>query len=401
MLGEHVRTILRSGARSFARLPAANDLFRSEFVRQIRKRFYRISPDNLAAIATALDDSGVRWWVTGGWGVDLLLGRQTRPHNDADIWIDAADDGEARAVATLAQLGYEVAVARAPSGRDFPVRSVLRHRSGRIVDLIMATTGGIVGYPSLEPSDLAVGAIETQGTTRSIPCASAASQVRAHTGYKPQERDHHDMALLCKHTGIELPPAYTRPRISFNRSPVAKAKWLVGEIRSRWRGSTSLLFLVSEAQDLFDAVGGATPGGIPAHITVLYPFIPPTKTTRQTREELAQLAAETDCFSATITTLARYEITTYLDLEPEAPIHALTHRIFKHWPSYPPYGDIDLYIQPHMALAQGVIPSDVEASALPHLPVEAEITHLTVMVRRWSGRWKVDSQLPLRPVTPK
>ncbi len=401
MLGEHIRTILRSGARSFARLPLAKDFFQSEFVRQLRKRFYRITPDALASIATALDDSGVRWWVTGGWGVDLLLGRQTRPHNDVDIWIDAADDGEERAAIALAQLGYEVAVARAPSGRDFPVRSVLRHRSGRIVDLIMVTTGGLDDYPPLDPSDLANGELHVDGTTRSIPCASAPSQVRAHTGYKPQERDHHDMRLLCEHTGITLPPAYTWPRSTPERSPLAMAKRLVGESRSRWRGSTSLLFLVPEAQDLFDAVGGATPGGIPAHITVLYPFVPPISITSQTREELAQLAATTDRFAVTITSLAQYEITTYLNLEPEEPVRAITHRIFAQWPDYPPYGDMALYIQPHMALAQGVIPSDIEATALPHLPVSAEITHLTVMVRRWSGRWRVDSQFPFRRTVPE
>lgn len=400
-MGEHIRSVVRRAVRSFARLPFANELFRSEFVRQIRKRFYRISPDNLAAIATALDTSGVRWWVTGGWGVDLLLGRQTRPHNDVDIWIDAADDGETRAATALAELGYEVAVERALSGRDFPVRSVLRHRSGRIVDLIMVTTNGIDGYPSLDLSDLANGELPVDGTTRSVPCASAASQVRAHTGYKPQERDHHDMTLLCEHAGIELPPAYTWPRNTPDRSPFFIMKRLVSESKSRWRGSTSLLLLVPEAQELFDAVGGATPGGIPAHITVLYPFIPPIRITSQTRDELAQLAAATDRFAVTITSLAQYEITTYLNLEPEEPVRALTHRIFEKWPDYPPYGDMDLYIQPHMALAQGVIPSDVETTALPHLPVNAEITQLTVMVRRWSGRWKVDSQFPFRSAGPE
>lgn len=379
----------------------ANDLFRSEFVRQLRKRFYRISPDELAAIASALDESGIRWWVTGGWGVDLLLGRQTRPHNDVDIWIDAADDGEARAVSALAKRSYHVAVERARSGRDFPIRSVLRHRSGRIIDLIMITTDGIDGYPVLEQSDLAIGAVVTNKSTLSIPCASAATQVRAHSGYKPQGRDHHDMKLLSEHTGVQLPPAYSWPRSKPDRAPLAIARRLVGEIRSRRRGATSLLFLVPEAQDLFDAVGGATPGGIPAHITVLYPFIPPIRATQQTRDELAQLAAETDRFSVTITSLAQYEITTYLDLEPEAPIQALTHHIFDHWPNYPPYGDIDLYIQPHMALAQGVIPSDVEATALPYLPVNAEITHLTMMVRRWSGRWMIDSEFPLRTAAPE
>lgn len=33
----------------------------------------------------------VRLWVDGGWGVDALLGRQTRPHKDFDA-IAALDD---------------------------------------------------------------------------------------------------------------------------------------------------------------------------------------------------------------------------------------------------------------------------------------------------------------------
>ncbi len=395
-----MRTFLRSGARSIARLPVAQDLFRTKFVAQLRDRFYRTSAENLMVMAAALDASNVRWWATGGWGVDLLLGRQTRSHCDLDFWIDVADNGEARAVAALAELGYEVAVERAQSGRSFPMRSVLRDRSGRIIDLIMVTTSGIDGFPSVEPADLATGLLVTREKTLRLPCASAECQVRAHVGYKPQERDHHDMTLLCERSGIELPPAYTWPRSTPDPGPLAVAKRLVGEIRSRWRGSTALLFLVPEAQDLFDAVGGATPGGIPAHITVLYPFVPPIKATSQTRDALTQLAAETDCFSVTITSLAQWEITTYLDLEPEAPVRSLTYRIFDRWPNYPPYGDVDLYIQPHMALAQGVIPSDVEATALPYLPVEAEITHLTMMVRRWSGRWKIDSQFPLRSTHP-
>src|SRR5437879_1467332 len=39
----------------------------------------------------ALLHEGVQVWVDGGWGVDALLGRQTRPHKDFDA-IVAFDD---------------------------------------------------------------------------------------------------------------------------------------------------------------------------------------------------------------------------------------------------------------------------------------------------------------------
>src|SRR3954462_9576165 len=47
-----------------------------------------------------------RAWVAGGWGVDALVGEQTREHRDLDLAIDA--DGEADALATLAGLGYVI-----------------------------------------------------------------------------------------------------------------------------------------------------------------------------------------------------------------------------------------------------------------------------------------------------
>ena len=34
---------------------------------------------------------GVELWIDGGWGVDALLGEQTRPHEDLDIAIQQKD----------------------------------------------------------------------------------------------------------------------------------------------------------------------------------------------------------------------------------------------------------------------------------------------------------------------
>ena len=38
-----------------------------------------------------LDAVGVEWCVDGGWGVDALVGRQTRPHKDLDLRVSASD----------------------------------------------------------------------------------------------------------------------------------------------------------------------------------------------------------------------------------------------------------------------------------------------------------------------
>jgi len=50
--------------------------------------------------------AGCRIWVAGGWGVDALVGHQTRPHRDMDLAVDA--DHEAAAIATLERRGYHI-----------------------------------------------------------------------------------------------------------------------------------------------------------------------------------------------------------------------------------------------------------------------------------------------------
>ena len=57
-------------------------------------------------ILAELLKAGCRVWVAGGWGVDALIGRQTRPHRDLDLAVDAND--ETPAVWMLERRGYQV-----------------------------------------------------------------------------------------------------------------------------------------------------------------------------------------------------------------------------------------------------------------------------------------------------
>src|SRR6185295_19658994 len=55
-------------------------------------------------VLDALDAAGVGWGITGGWGIDALLRRETRSHADLDLGIasEAVDD----AIDALEPLGY-------------------------------------------------------------------------------------------------------------------------------------------------------------------------------------------------------------------------------------------------------------------------------------------------------
>lgn len=62
-------------------------------------------------LLSCLERSGITVWVDGGWGVDALLGEQTRDHDDLDL-IARLDD-VARLQGALAEHGY-TAVQGAP-----------------------------------------------------------------------------------------------------------------------------------------------------------------------------------------------------------------------------------------------------------------------------------------------
>jgi len=65
------------------------------------------------AVLDAISATGCRFWVQGGWGVDALVGHQTRPHRDVDVDIDAAY--EDTVLSALAGLGYTVETDWRPS----------------------------------------------------------------------------------------------------------------------------------------------------------------------------------------------------------------------------------------------------------------------------------------------
>jgi len=52
-----------------------------------------MSPDEAAVV---FGDLAAPWWVAGGWAIDLLVGRQTRVHDDLDILILRRDQDQVR-----------------------------------------------------------------------------------------------------------------------------------------------------------------------------------------------------------------------------------------------------------------------------------------------------------------
>ncbi len=145
---------------------------------------------------------GIEIIIDGGWGVDALVGRQTRPHNDLDIALEHRHVQQVRAL--LEAQGY-VDVPRDDT-RD--CNFVLGDEAGHLVDFHSFTfdeSGNII-FGVAYPFD----SLQGHGSIDGFPvrCITPEWMVKFHSGYKLDEGDYHDVKVLCQHFGYEIPAEY-------------------------------------------------------------------------------------------------------------------------------------------------------------------------------------------------
>jgi lincosamide nucleotidyltransferase A/C/D/E len=165
-------------------------------------------------IVTLLHRRGIRFWVDGGWGVDALLGEQTRPRADLDLAVELADrELYERAVADA---GFEFLYSD-PAGDDADgthLNWVVRDGRGRDIDVHLVDTSTTTITPNGDPVyggiPYPVGSLAATGVIagREVPCGTAEFQVASHTGYEIAETDIHDVAALHRRFGVRLPWEY-------------------------------------------------------------------------------------------------------------------------------------------------------------------------------------------------
>src|SRR5258708_23744163 len=165
----------------------------------------------LIELLTLIYAAGIKTWLDGGWGVDSLLGQQSRIHKDVDIVI-ALGNAE-RLTKLLAEYGYRVQagsrmhnfVLADGTGREIDVHAVEFDADGNGVYRL--ENGADWVYPAQGFTGRGkLGGME-------ISCLSPEVAVAAHAdGYPPQEKDFADMELLEQHFGVVLPPQLERKR---------------------------------------------------------------------------------------------------------------------------------------------------------------------------------------------
>jgi 2'-5' RNA ligase len=169
---------------------------------------------------------------------------------------------------------------------------------------------------------------------------------------------------------------------------------------------STLAILVPEAEGLVksfrDRYDPSTKAGMPAHITLLYPFKPPDEIDGLVLDTLRRCLFRFPPFRFSLRTINRfYSETLYLVPEPEHPFRELTLGIWGCYPETPPYRGRYSTIIPHLTVADhlgeqrlGGVACEFEEASQGCLPIHGHAAEVTLMDSR-SGRWEINTAFRL------
>lgn len=175
-----------------------------------------VSPEDVIGLYRLLAAQGLQVWILGGWGVDALLGRQTRPHKDLDLLMLL--DDIARTCALLTATGYELKEVWSENRWSLDVRGlqtltafVLMDAGGHELDIhalrLDKQGNGIPAWEVEEGFTFTRQDLSGKGAVAGIEvrCITAEKQMLCHTGYDLPDKQLPDLQQLHERFGANYP----------------------------------------------------------------------------------------------------------------------------------------------------------------------------------------------------
>lgn len=138
---------------------------------------------------------------------------------------------------------------------------------------------------------------------------------------------------------------------------------------------------------------------VPAHVTVLYPFMPPAQIDAEVIGRLRDIARAVPRFDYRLARTQRFPVALYLAPDPDVSYTALTDAVVRAFPEYPPFEGKFAEVVPHVTVAHGDEPllCEIEIElriALPAAGIPARC-HEVVLIENSTGRWEPMHVFPL------
>jgi hypothetical protein len=147
--------------------------------------------------------------------------------------------------------------------------------------------------------------------------------------------------------------------------------------------------LVGEHRRRFDPRAAV---GVPAHVTVLYPFLPPDQLDEGVLDRIRDLVAQVPEFPFALTRTAWFgDEVLWLAPEPDDGFARLTGLLSAEFPDYPPYGGEFEVITFHLTVGdRAPVPQlrAAERALAAGLPVRCNARVVTLLAEQESGSWR-------------
>jgi 2'-5' RNA ligase len=171
---------------------------------------------------------------------------------------------------------------------------------------------------------------------------------------------------------------------------------------SNERGETALLIPVPEAEPLIlpwqRTYDPASATGVPSHITLIYPFLPPERLEPALIDDLRSIFTRSAPFSFVLNGFDRFPGVLFLTPEPSQPFVALIEALVARVPEAPPYGGAHETIIPHLTVVHHDDPKllgQIAAALAPALPLPCTARQVWLLEQDDRDDWQTRHRFPL------
>ena len=123
--------------------------------------------------------------------------------------------------------------------------------------------------------------------------------------------------------------------------------------------------------------------GVPAHVTVLYPFLEPQRIDEHVLSELQTIIGSMSAFDLTLERVEWFgDVVVWLAPDPDVPFRALTKAVWDRYPQCPPYGGAHTEPIPHLTIGDGAPRERLREAAeevCRHLPLRTRVERVSLI----------------------
>lgn len=157
-------------------------------------------------------------------------------------------------------------------------------------------------------------------------------------------------------------------------------------------GQTGVVIPVPAADALLASVGARHTGtvreGVPAHVSLLYPFVAATELDERVTSGLGELLAEQTPMPVEFAACYRQEGFVALRPDPIGELTELVSKLRRRWPDLVPYEGVYGDVEPHLTVAMRASEDTartIEQEVTEQLPIAAELREAWLVA--FEGRW--------------